>query len=84
MTGHAAKIEPTPHGGSPSSRPGMGSLPFAGGAAFRVWAPHAEAVAVAGDFNDWSDESDRLRAAIAAEGWEVRDDPDGYRLVPAG
>jgi 1,4-alpha-glucan branching enzyme len=60
MTGHAAKIEPTPHSGSPSSRPGMGSLPFPGGAAFRVWAPHAEAVAVAGDFNNWSDESDPL------------------------
>jgi cysteinyl-tRNA synthetase len=28
------------------------------------------------------DESDRLRAEIEAEGWEVRDDPEGYRLVP--
>jgi cysteinyl-tRNA synthetase len=27
-------------------------------------------------------ESDRLRTEIEAEGWEVRDDPDGYRLVP--
>ena len=32
----------------------MGALPFAGGAAFRVWAPHAGTVTVAGDFNDWS------------------------------
>ena len=27
-------------------------------------------------------EADRLRAEIEAAGWEVRDDPDGYRLVP--
>ena len=60
MTGNAAKIEPKSRSNSSSSRPGMGSLPFPGGAAFRVWAPHAEAVAVAGDFNDWSDDSDRL------------------------
>ena len=26
--------------------------------------------------------ADRLRAEIEAAGWEVRDDPDGYRLVP--
>ena len=27
-------------------------------------------------------EADRLRAAIESAGWDVRDDPDGYRLVP--
>ncbi|MBA3348698.1 MAG: cysteine--tRNA ligase [Actinobacteria bacterium] len=27
-------------------------------------------------------EADRLRAEIEAAGWDVRDDPDGYRLVP--
>lgn len=32
----------------------MGALPFAGGTAFRVWAPHAEAVFVTGDFDGWS------------------------------
>jgi cysteinyl-tRNA synthetase len=31
-----------------------------------------------GDF----DEADRLRAQIDEAGWEVRDVPDGYRLVP--
>ncbi len=31
---------------APSSRPGMGSIPFPGGVTFRVWAPHASAVAV--------------------------------------
>jgi 1,4-alpha-glucan branching enzyme len=38
---------------TPSSRPGMGTILFPGGAAFRVWAPFANSVAVAGDFNEW-------------------------------
>ena len=33
-----------------SSHPGMGALPFPGGTAFRVWAPHAERVEVVGTF----------------------------------
>lgn len=32
----------------------MGAIPHEGGVAFRVWAPHADAVAVVGSFNDWS------------------------------
>ena len=36
------------------SQPGMGSIPFPGGVAFRVWAPHATTVTVEGDFNNWS------------------------------
>ena len=32
---------------------GMGALPYDGGTAFRVWAPHADRVAVVGEFNDW-------------------------------
>lgn len=32
----------------------MGSILYKGGAAFRVWAPFADGVAVAGTFNDWS------------------------------
>lgn len=39
---------------SPSSRPGMGTILFPGGAAFRVWAPFASSVCVAGTFNAWS------------------------------
>ncbi len=33
--------------------PDLGSVPHAGGVAFRVWAPFAESAAVAGEFNDW-------------------------------
>jgi 1,4-alpha-glucan branching enzyme len=36
-----------------SLRPGMGAVPFPGGVTFRVWAPFATDVAVAGSFNDW-------------------------------
>ena len=47
-----------------ATRTGMGSIPFQGGVAFRVWAPNAEAVHVSGDFNDRSD----TRNPLAAEG----------------
>jgi 1,4-alpha-glucan branching enzyme len=33
----------------------MGALPGARGVTFRVWAPHARAVAVTGSFNDWAE-----------------------------
>jgi 1,4-alpha-glucan branching enzyme len=36
------------------ARVGMGAIPRQSGVAFRVWAPHAEAVCVTGSFNDWS------------------------------
>lgn len=39
---------------SENHRPGMGALPHDQGVAFRVWAPHANKVAVIGEFNDWS------------------------------
>jgi len=32
----------------------MGAVPHAEGTTFRVWAPHAESVAVSGSFNGWS------------------------------
>ncbi|MBP7002904.1 alpha-amylase family glycosyl hydrolase [Amaricoccus sp.] len=34
-------------------RPGMGAIPHDAGVTFRVWAPNADAVAVAGSFDDW-------------------------------
>ncbi len=42
-------------------QPGMGALPHAGGTSFRVWAPHADAVAVIGTFNGWDAKADALQ-----------------------
>ena len=38
----------------PVAHTGMGAIPFDGGVAFRVWAPHADRVFVTGEFNAWS------------------------------
>jgi len=38
---------------SPSARPGMGTILYPGGVAFRVWAPFASTVFAAGTFNQW-------------------------------
>ncbi len=71
----------------------MGALPHNGGMTFRVWAPHATAVAVVGTFNDWDAARHPLArdADGAAETWstEVADARPGdeYRFVlqtPAG
>jgi 1,4-alpha-glucan branching enzyme len=35
--------------------PGMGTILYPGGVAFRVWAPFASSVAAAGTFDEWSD-----------------------------
>ncbi|HYO76178.1 MAG TPA: alpha-amylase family glycosyl hydrolase [Thermoanaerobaculia bacterium] len=43
-----------------SDRAGMGAVVFDDGVSFRVWAPHARNVAVAGDFNGWSQTADPL------------------------
>lgn len=51
----------------PSQRGGMGAIPYVGdgetGVAFRVWAPHAAAVSVAGTWNDF----DPARTPLAAD-----------------
>ncbi len=38
----------------PSTRSGVGAIPYSGGTTFRVWAPNAASVNVAGSFNGWS------------------------------
>ncbi len=43
-----------------SQRIFMGASPYQGGTTFRVWAPFAAQVFVAGDFNNWSTTSDPL------------------------
>jgi 1,4-alpha-glucan branching enzyme len=40
--------------GSSPTRPGMGTIRYPGGVAFRVWAPFASSVSILGDFNQWS------------------------------
>lgn len=52
---------------SPSPHPGMGAQPVAAGTSFRVWAPHAAAVFVAGDFNAW--QPDTLPLAAEDDGY---------------
>ncbi len=57
----------------------MGAIPFPGGTTFRVWAPHAEGVLVAGSFDGWAPEA----TALARDGdgtsgtWSV--DIDGVQ-----
>ena len=54
----------------PSSYGGMGSILHDGGATFRVWAPNATSVSVAGEFNSWNKNANYL----ASEGggyWSV-------------
>ena len=71
---------------SENFRSGMGALPHGSGVAFRVWAPHADAVYVTGSFNSWSHDSHPMTKegngcwytdiATAAIGNEYR-----YRIV---
>jgi len=42
--------------------PGMGSILHDNGVYFRVWAPNAKKVSVAGDFNEWKADADPLTA----------------------
>ena len=68
----------------------MGALPHDGGTAFRVWAPHAEAVRVVGTFNDWA--ADGVSMTRSDDGTWHADVPgaapgDEYRFLlqtPAG
>jgi 1,4-alpha-glucan branching enzyme len=48
----------------PSNQPGMGAKPFLGnsGTTFRVWAPNADSVRVAGQFNNWNSLNIPLRS----------------------
>jgi 1,4-alpha-glucan branching enzyme len=56
---------------SPSIRPGMGATPYAGGVTFRVWAPFARSVAVAGQFNAWSASATPLASEGSSGNWSA-------------
>jgi 1,4-alpha-glucan branching enzyme len=45
---------------APSDRAGMGAVLYDDGVTFRVWAPNADQVFVAGTFNDWSPDATAL------------------------
>jgi len=45
---------------------GMGSIPHESGVAFRVWAPHADAMFVTGEFNQWSSDANPMSPYNAA------------------
>ena len=62
----------------------MGSIPYDGGTAFRVWAPFASRIVVTGTFNDWSEKSHPL--AAEGNGYWSADVPgakpgDEYRYI---
>ena len=40
---------------------GMGAVPFEDGTRFRVWAPHATAVSVVGEFDNWNAEAHPMK-----------------------
>jgi 1,4-alpha-glucan branching enzyme len=54
-----------------SSRPGWGSIPYSGGVTFRVWAPHASTVTVAGQFNSYSTTTAPLFSEGTSGVWSV-------------
>jgi 1,4-alpha-glucan branching enzyme len=73
---------------SSSRFPGsQGALAYPGGVTFRVWAPFAPSVCVAGDFNGFSDTANPLSAE--ANGYWSTDVPGGivrqqYHFVVGG
>ena len=71
----------------PSTRPGVGAIPYAGGTTFRVWAPNAASVNVVGDFNWWNTTYNPL--ASEGGGWWSADVAganvnDEYKYVMPG
>lgn len=71
-----------------STKPGMGAIPYTGGTTFRVWAPNASSVKVAGTFNSFSATANPLYSEGSSGNWSV-DVPgavDGqqYKFVVTG
>lgn len=70
---------------APSGRPGIGATPYPGGVTFRVFAPFAQSVGLAGTFNGWSATDTPLVSEGASGNWSL--DVDGaaagnqYRFI---
>jgi 1,4-alpha-glucan branching enzyme len=54
-----------------SARTGWGSTPYGGGVTFRVWAPNATSVRVAGSFNNWSNTANPLALEGTTGVWSI-------------
>ncbi|MCC5877870.1 MAG: hypothetical protein JJU11_16745, partial [Candidatus Sumerlaeia bacterium] len=54
----------------PATQSGMGAIVHDDGVAFRVWAPNATSVSVAGQFNNWSATQNRM-ASESGGYWSV-------------
>jgi 1,4-alpha-glucan branching enzyme len=73
-----------------STRPFMGATPFGAGVAFRVWAPFARTVGVAGTFNGWSQTANPLFTegagfwSVDVSGAKVNDEYKFLIGTPAG
>ncbi len=52
-----------------SSRPGWGATPYSSGTTFRVWAPNATSVYVAGQFNSWNTSANPLVKELTNSTW---------------
>ncbi|WP_324676881.1 alpha-amylase family glycosyl hydrolase [Hymenobacter sp. GOD-10R] len=81
MPSASTTLAPTSTSSAPSKsqlQAGMGAIPHQHGTTFRVWAPHAEAVAVVGPFNDWNNKANRLMHE--ADGYWAADFPN----LPSG
>jgi 1,4-alpha-glucan branching enzyme len=73
---------------TPSTRPGIGATPYPGGVTFRLWAPNAQSVAVAGSFNAWSATATPLASEGSSGQWSADVSSakvsDRYRFVISG
>ena len=79
----------TAQGPAQSISPGWGANPHEGGATFRVWAPGATSVCVAGTFNGWNTTAHPLALESATSGVWSADVPGaltnhGYKYVVNG
>jgi len=94
MSSNASASAPRP---MPSSKPGMGAIPYDGGVTFRVWAKFASSVSAVGDFNGWNPTANPMvqdgesgywstdvPGAKVGQGYKffIPSNPNAYRIDP--